>query len=149
MPDPNSERVAKVAGMFAEAHGLYAEAVNYLDEADKLWNRELLRKSAGKTWAAALLATNALILARTGVAMPPDDENATYNCLMHLVWDDRNQNQDLRPVKGRYATISGDIYETAVCEGNVEPPYLLIHDIRETKGYIERAQRLAGVQDDT
>ena len=144
MPDPNSERVAKVAGMFAEAHGLYAEAVNYLDESIKLWDRELLRKSAAKTWGAALRATNALILARTGVEPEPDNEDSTYHYLIPL-WKELNEWEHFT---GRYSVIAGDIYEEAVCEGRVDPVHLLIHDIRETKGYIERAQRLAGVQDD-
>ena len=133
----------RVADLFAKAHATYSEAVQYLDEANELWNRELLHKSAEKAWAAALQATNALILARTGVETTPDDEKWTYDCLMRLVWQNREQNQDLRPIKGRYATISHDIYQTAVVERNVEPVNLLIHDIRDTADYIRDAERLA------
>lgn len=134
----------KVAVMFAEAHSTYAEAIKYLDEACEYWDRDLLRKSAEKTWAAAWCATSGLILARTGVEAPSDDEKWMYDRLMHLVWDDQDKNQDLKPVKGRYATISHDIYQTAVCERNVEPVSLLIYDIRQAADYIRDAERLAG-----
>ena len=134
----------KVAALFCEAHAVYAEATEILEEADKLWDRALLRKSAEKTWSAAIKATNTLILSRTGAEPTPDDDKWTYDCLMRLVWENRDGNQDLKPVKGRYAVISGDIYKAAVVEGNVEPVYLLIHDIRKTADYIRECERLAG-----
>ena len=129
----------RTSASFAEARTIHADGLKYLDEAIELWDRELLRKSAGKTWAAALQATNALILARTGVEAKPDDDDWTYNWLTRLT----QKVQDLKLVKGRYATLSHDIYQTAVWERNVEPVYLLIHDIRKTADYIRDAERLA------
>ena len=137
----------RVPAMFAEAHSDYAEALNKLDEASKVWDREMLRKSAAKTWEAALQATNALLEARAGVEAKPDDDDWTYDCLMRMVWEDSKRNQDLKPIKGQYAVISHDIYQEAVVEGKVDPVYLLIHDIRQTAGYIAECERLAGVGD--
>ena len=140
-------RNEKVAGLFTEAHATYAEAMEVLEEADKLWDREMLRKSAKKTWDAALKATNALIIARTGEEATPDDDKWTYDGLMRLVWENREKNQDLKSVKGHYAVISADIYEAVVVERNVEPVYLLIHDIRQAADYIRECERLAGLED--
>ena len=137
-------KIERVFALFDEAHAIYAEGLEDLDESIKLWDRELLRKSAAKTWGAALRATNALILARTGVEPEPDNEDSTYHYLIRL-WKELNEWEHFT---GRYSVIAGDIYEEAVCEGRVDPVHLLIHDIRETKGYLERAQRLAGVRDD-
>ncbi len=134
----------RVAALFAEANAIYAEGVKYLEEASKLWDRELLRKSAGKTWEASLQATNALILARTGVEAKPNDDEWTYDSLIRLAL----RNRDLKPIKGRYATLSHDIYQTAVCERNVEPVYLLIHDIHAIADYIRDAERLANAGKD-
>ena len=136
-------KIERVFALFDEADAIYAEGLEDLDESIKLWDRELLRKSAAKTWGAALRATNALILARTGVEPEPDNEDSTYHYLIRL-WKELNEWEHFT---GRYSVIAGDIYEEAVCEGRVDPVHLLIHDIRETKGYIERAQRLAGVRD--
>ena len=131
----------RTSHLFAEAHATYAEGIKYLEEATKLWDRELLRKSAEKTWCAALLATNAFILARTGVEPEPDHEEGTYSRLTHL----RKELNDWETLIGRYATLSHDIYQTAVCEKNVEPVFLLIHDIHDTADYIRDVERLAGI----
>ena len=102
-------------------------------------DRCLLRKSAEKTWAAALQATNAFILAYTGVEPKPDDDNGTYDALVRLPWE----NPDMERLRGRYAVISHDIYQTAVCQRNVDPVSLLIYDIRDTADYIRDAEALA------
>ncbi len=135
----------RVAAMLAEAHTAYAEAIKTLEEANQLWDREMLRKSAEKTWAAALIATNALIVSRTGTEATPEDDSWTYDCLMRLIWQNQTENQDLKPIKGHYAVISEDIYKAAVVERNVEPVYLLIQDIREAADYIRECERLTSV----
>ena len=132
----------RTSHLFAEAHATYAEGIKYLDEATKLWDRELLRKSAEKAWCATLLAANALILARTGTEPEPDNEKGTYSRLTHL----RKELNDWETLIGRYATLSHDIYQLAVCDKNVEPVHLLIHDIRDTAGYIRDMERLAGTE---
>ena len=129
----------RVAAMFAEAHSIYADGLEYLGEAIELWDRCLLRKSAEKTWAAALRATNALVLAHTGVEPKPDDDKGTYDSLLRLP----EENPDLKLLRGRFAIFSHDVYRTAVCERNVEPVSLLIHDIRRTADYIRDAEALA------
>ena len=128
------------AKLFSEAHASYGEAVKSLEEACKLWDRELLRKSAAKAWEAALRATNALILAYKGTEPEPDDDERTFRCLTELF----EQLPDWEVFTGRYAGIAQDVYQAAVVEGNVEPVYLLIHDIRETGEYIKECERLAG-----
>ncbi len=133
----NTERVA---ALFSEAHTSYAESLKCMDEAIDLWDRELLRRAAKKTWAAALCATNALILACTGVEPNPDDDDDTHDRLLRL----SEKHEDLKLLRGRYATLSMDIYQTVLCERNVEPVSLLIHDIRKTASYIRDAETLAG-----
>ena len=130
----------RIAALFRDANDIYAEGVKFLDEANKLWDRELLRKSAAKTWEAALQATNTLIMARTGAEPKPNDDEWTYDHLIHLTL----KHHDLKFIKGRYATFSHDIYRMAVCEKNVDPVYLLIHDIHAVADYIRDAERLAG-----
>ena len=84
-------------------------------------------------------AANVLILACTGVEARPDDDDRTYDWLIRFT----QKVQNLKLLNGRYATLSHDNYQTAVFERNVEPLYLLIHDIRETASYIPDADRLA------
>ena len=136
-------KTERTATLFAEAHILYDEGLKCLEEACDLWDRWLLRKSAEQTWEAALLATNALILARTGTEPEPDNDHNTLNCLTGLF----EELQDWEIFTGRYAGISHDIYQQAVVEGILDPVGLLIHDIRETADYIRECERLAGVGD--
>ena len=130
--------------IFAEARAIYNEALKLLDKADEYWDRDLLRMSAEKTWTAALLATNAFILARTGEEPEPNDDDGTHKRLLHLY----KEIPDWEVFTGRYAGISHDIYQQAVVEGNLDPVYLLIHDIRQTADYIQECERLAGIGED-
>ena len=129
--------------MFGEARIIYDEALKLMEKAEEYWDRDLLRMSAGKTWSAAVSATNALITVRTGIEAKKGDDDWTYDCLMNLVWDEKGTNQDLKPIKLRYGVISHDIYKAAVVEGNVDPVHLLIHDIRQAGDYIRDCERLA------
>ena len=132
-------KTERTTTLFAEAHTIYDEGLKCLEEACELWDRGLLRKSAEKTWEAALRATNALILARTGTEPEPENDHNTLNCLTDLF----EELPDWEVFTGRYAGISHDIYQEAVVEGNVEPVHLLIHDIREAADYIRECERLA------
>lgn len=131
----------RTAVMFDKARVTYDEAIQLADKAHEYWDRDLLRMSAEKTWAATLMATNAFILARTGVEPEPDDDNGTERRLLELY----KEIPDWEKFTGRFAIIAEDIYKAAVIERNVEPVYLLIHDIRKTAEYIRECERLAGV----
>ena len=133
-------KTERIAVMFAEAHALYGEALELLNKADEYWDRDLLRMSAKKTWAAALQATNAFVLARTGVEPDPADGDDTNKHLLTLY----KEIPDWETFTGRFAIIGSDIYEAAVVERNVEPVDLLVHDLRETAEYIQECERLAG-----
>ena len=135
-------KTKRATTLLKEAHTLYAEGLKYMEEACELWDRELLRKSAQKTWDAALRATNALILARTGSEPEPENDHITFRCLTDL----HEQLPDWEAFTGRYAGISHDIYRAAVVERNVEPVGLLIQDIREAGDYIRECERMAGVE---
>ena len=133
-------KVGRATALFEEADAIYAEGLDLLEQACEFWDRELLRESAQKTWDAALRATNALILARTGTEPEPDNDQNTFHCLTDMY----EQLPDWEVFTGRYAIISADIYQAAVVERNVDPVYLLIHDIRQTAEYIRDCERLAG-----
>ena len=138
----------KVDAMFGEVRATYDEAIKLVEKAEEYWDRDLLRMSAGKTWDAAIAATNTLIEVRAGIEAKKGDDDWTYDCLIQLVWDEKGTNQDLKAIKLRYGVISADIYKAAVVEGNVEPVHLLIHDIRKTAEYIRECERLASVREE-
>ncbi len=133
----------RTAVMFDEARAIYREATQLADKAHEYWDRDLLRMSAEKTWASTLKATNAFILARTGVEPNPDDGVGTEKSLLELY----REIPDWEVLSGHYAVISADIYQAVVVERNVEPVYLLIHDIRKAADYIRGCERLAGLGD--
>ena len=132
-------KTERTSAMFAEARAIYDEAVQLADKAHEYWDRDLLRMSADKTWAATLAATNAFILARTGEEPNTGDGKATEQSLLRLY----KEIPDWEVFSGRFAVISHDIYQAAVVERNVEPAYMLIQDIREVAGYIRECERLA------
>ena len=134
-------KTEKTAVLFDKARAIYDEAIQLADKAHEYWDRDLLRMSAEKTWAAALMATNAFILARTGVEPEPDDGDGAEKRLLELY----KEIPDWERFTGHFAVISEDIYKAVVVERNVEPAYLLIHDIREAADYIRECERLAGL----
>ena len=134
-------KIERVEAMFAEAHVIYGEALNLLEKAEEYWDRDLLRLSAKRTWNAALQATNALVLSRTGEEPCPEDGDRSHDLLLHLY----KEIPDWETFTGRYAVISHDIYREAVLGGKLDPVDLLIHDIRQTADYIGECERLAAV----
>ena len=120
-----------VPGVFADADGMYAAALERLAAED-------IRDAADKAWCAALQATNALILARTG-ELPPRSPDTTRG-LRRLAAAD----PAMRPMRAAYAErrdmLHGDCFYSGNCEP-VEDTELLI---RETSRYIADARRLAG-----
>ena len=132
-------KTERTSVMLAEAREIYDEALKLADKAAEYWDKDLLSMSAKKTWAATLLATNAFILARTGVEPQAHDDDGTEKRLLELY----EEIPDWERFTGRFAIISEDIYKAAVVERNVEPVHLLIHDIRKTADYIRECERLA------
>jgi len=104
-----------------------------------IWETSGYIRQAEKTWDAALKATNALILSRTGTEPQLDDEHETCKHFARLRW----QTDDFRGLFGHYCVIAGDVYQTAVIDGELDPVDLPVHDIRETAGYIRDAIALA------
>ena len=80
-----------VSSIFTDAEEMYAAALERLAAGD-------IRDAADKAWCAALQATNALILARTG-ELPPKSPNTTRG-LRRLAATDPN----LRTLEDRYAS---------------------------------------------
>jgi hypothetical protein len=119
-----------VPGVFADADHMYAAALERLAGGD-------IRDAAEKAWCAALQATNALILARTG-ALPPKSPNTTR--ALRAMAAAEPAVRDLRDrYFARQGALHGDCFYTGQCEP-LEDTVLLI---RETADYIVQARRLA------
>ena len=119
-----------VPGVFADAEEMYAAALERLAAGD-------VRDAADKAWCAALQATNALILARTG-ELPPKSPNTTRGLRQLAAVEPA-----MRPLQSQYSErrdlLHGDCFYSGDCEP-VEDTARLIH---ETADYIEQARRLA------
>ena len=127
------------AALFAESRASYADAMKCLDEAVSELDRAELVKSVEKAWIAALQATNALILARSGVEPKADDDRETSRNLMKLA----SANPKLREILRQYSSVSFILFDTVLCEKDIEPVSLLIEDIRATADYLRDAEGLA------
>ena len=133
----------RVKALFAEAEALHAEALSRVDEAAKHWDRRELTRAAEKAWAATLQATNALILAHTGVETKLNVENDSEitSRLLRL----RPQNPGFKDLEGRFATQSEFLFHLVLCNGNLDPLEDTIADIRDTADFIRDCERLAEV----
>ena len=119
-----------VPGVFADAEGMYAAALERLAADD-------IRDAADKAWCAALQATNALILARTG-KLPPRSPDTTRG-LRRLVADDPELDYLRLAYAARRDLLHGDCFYS----GNCEPVEDTERLIRQTSTYIADARRLA------
>ena len=133
-------KTERVAVVFEEAWTTYASATRHMDEAIAELDRTELVKSAEKTWAATLQATNGLILACSGVEPKPDDERETSKHLLSLP----DKEIELRNLTEQYFSLTHILHDTVICDRDIEPVSVLIQDIRETAEYIRDCQRLAG-----
>ena len=119
------------AGVFADAHAMYAAALRRLSAGD-------IRDAAEKAWCSAKRATDALILART--EEEPRTSTATSSGLRRLVPTD----PEVRALRRRYqdlqATLHGECFYYGLCDPVDETELL----IRETIDFIRDAERLAG-----
>ena len=119
-----------VTEVFADADGMYEAALDRLAAGD-------IRDAADKAWCAALQATNALILARTG-ELPPKSPNTTRG-LRKLAASE----PDLRTLEDQYASRRDFLHGDCFYSGDCEPVEDTARLIRETADYIGRARRLA------
>lgn len=119
----------RVDEIFADARLMQAAAVERLEAGD-------IRDAAEKAWCAAKRATDALLLARTGVE-PPSTHDTTEG-LLGLA----RQSGRYETLVGRYFTrisyLHGSCFYTGICGPDVE------RRIRETGAYIDDAVDLAG-----
>ena len=121
---------ADAARIFEDARNVHSEALGRLDEGD-------VRDAAEKAWCATKRATDALILARTGVE--PERSTDTRIGLERLA----NADQGARSLVGRYysrqSLLHGDCFYLGICE----PMETIERRIREADRYIQDAQSLA------
>ncbi len=131
----------RAVALFATANATYAQAMKHLASAIEELDRTELEKSVGKTWDAVLQATNALILARTGVEVEvnPLDDRKTYVALAQLP----ERDEALKKITRSYSILENTFFTTVLCQKDIEPVSLLIKDIRATADYLREAEALA------
>ncbi len=134
----------RVKALFEEADAFNAEALERLDDAVKHWDRRELSRAAEKAWAAILQATNALVLARTGVETKLDIHNdrETGPRLDSL----QPRTPELDKLIGKYTEQWVYLFGLVLCDGNVDPIDTTIEDIQSVADYIRDAERLAGLE---
>jgi hypothetical protein len=120
-----------VARIIADARGMYAQAIERLEQRD-------IRDAAEKAWCATKRATDALILARTGIE--PERTPETSSELRRL----SAQDVAVRPLVRRYYSRQGILHGDCFYLGLCEPTEDTGRRIRETIDYIQDAENLAG-----
>jgi hypothetical protein len=121
---------ADSARIFADAREMYAAALERLADDD-------IRDASEKAWCATRRATDALILARTGVE--PEKSPDTTRGLDTLA----SQDTAVKPLVGRYFSRQGQLHGLCFYYGWCEPLSETERRIRETIDYIQDAERLA------
>ena len=122
----------RVDVLFADARGLYDDALEMLDQGR-------LRNAAEKAWCATKRATDALILART------DREPRTSGQTMRMLRALRREDPSLEPMRARYAIRQSFLHGACFYDGILEPAEDIIADVRETIEYIRDAESMAAV----
>ena len=120
----------RVDVLFADARGLYDDALEMLDQGR-------LRNAAEKAWCATKRATDGLILARTG--REPRTSGQTMRMLRAL----RREDPSLEPMRARYAIRQSFLHGACFYDGILEPAEDIIADVRETIEYIQDAEAMA------
>jgi len=123
----------RVAALIQDAWALYADALEELE-------RGKLRNGAEKAWGATKRATDALILARTGIE--PATAARTTRGLHSLI----SQDQQVAVLEGSYHTRADYLHGQCFYDGICEPPDEVGRLIRETAAYIRDAQELTSKQ---
>ena len=120
-----------VTAIFADAQAVHADALRLLEAGDA-------RDAAEKAWCATKRATDALILARTGVE--PQISSHTTRGIAALAGEDRAAESLRRRYFSRQSELHGACFYLGVCEPAAE----VERRIRQTINYISDAERLAG-----
>ena len=122
----------RVGSLFADARGLYGDALEMLDQGR-------LRNAAEKAWCATKRATDALILARTG------REPRTSGQTMRMIRQLRREDPALEQLRVRYGLRQSFLHGACFYDGILEPVEDIIADVRDTIEYIQDAEaRAAG-----
>ncbi len=121
----------RVSAIFADARAVHADALRLLAQGD-------IRDAAEKAWCATKRATDALILAQTGVE--PEQSPDTTRGLVALAATDRAANSLVR----RYFSRQGHLHGACFYLGACEPLDEVERRIRETADYVDDAAKLAG-----
>ncbi len=122
---------ARVTAIFADARAVHADALRLLEAGD-------IRDAAEKAWCAAKRATDALILARTGVE--PEISSDTSRGLLML----SSQDDAVRPLINRYFSRQSILHGACFYLGACEPADEIEGRIHRTADYINDAEDLAG-----
>ena len=120
----------RTTAFFQDAWTVYADAMEELE-------RGKLRNAAEKAWGATKRATDALILARTGVE--PRIAGQTDRELRLL----NRQDPRLDLLVGRYFTRASFLHGRCFYDGLCEPVEVVEDDIRGTADYLREAEGLA------
>ena len=124
----------RISAIFADARAVHADALRMLEAGD-------VCDAAEKAWCATKRATDALILARTGVE--PEFSPDTTRGLVRMAAADSAINS----LVGRYYSRQGHLHGTCFYLGDCEPVDEVHRRIRQTADYITDAMRLAGHSD--
>ena len=120
----------RVSELFADAHELYADALEMLAQGR-------LRNAAEKAWGATKRSTDAMVLARTGVE--PQSAGQARRALLRLSSND----PAIDRFQGQYNTRSALLHVNCFYDGNCEPEAEMTALIRATDLYIQDAINLA------
>lgn len=120
----------RVTEIFADARAVHADALRLLAAGD-------VRDAAEKAWCATKRATDALILARTGVEPEQSPETTRRPIRLSMVDD------ALGPLIGRYFTRQGHLHGACFYMGECEPADEVERRIRQTADFVADAARLA------
>lgn len=120
----------RVGFLFADARGLYDDALEMLDQGR-------LRNAAEKAWCATKKATDALIVARTGEE--PRSSGQTMRGIRLL----RREDPSLESLRVSYGLRKSFLHEACFYDGILEPAEDIIADVRETVEYIRDAEAMA------
>ena len=121
----------RVSVILTDARSVHSDAIRLLGAGD-------IRDAAEKAWCGTKRATDALILARTGVE--PEHSPDTTRGIVRLSREDAS----VRPLVGRYFTRQGHLHGSCFYLGECGADEDVERRIRRTADYINDAENLAG-----
>lgn len=127
---PPSPGAPTVKELFHAAHNCHAQAREWLKQGQS-------RQAARKAWDATWLATNGLILSRTG--QEGVEEWQVYTVLAQL----KRTEPELAGLVQLYSTLRGGLFECCLCDGICGPPEDMAEPVSQAHRYIKDAEKLA------